>query len=525
MTTIRHDHSNTTAINNNNNNNNSSIYDGHAVSRSNELVSCAKTAWKIIYHQQQQQLQPHQSQQDPATTTTTTTTNTIPPTFRLASLSDPAPPSLVMLEDGLTLLRSMEYGLQQLQLLVRRRGHTNDPTQEIATLTQQLQQDTTELTEFCSSLLLLQQQQQQQQQPTRRRRRTISSQERKHWGYVVQWFQQVAAHFAEQLQECLKLRGEILTEQAQQRRKLTSATITNTNTNTSTKKSTIGNGALASKTATTTATRKTSVHNLRGVSSATTTTLYDSPLFQEPSSSSSKKLLSSSSSSGPNWSYNSGSALSGPNHSSSHVNGVSKETGTTSTASSTTYYNNNGLYEGYFGGGGGGGGGGYGGGYGGSGQSNYYHHHHNNNNNNNSHNSMGMRQRRGNISSSTIPAPAQQQQEQQIVEEEQKVHSQIQLRQNQRETQKRLEEAKQAETMLGELGRMFGKMSTLISQQGEMLEKIEDDVECALVDVQAGQEELTKLYSIKKGNRPLIIKTFAILNFLIIFMRIYYQKK
>ncbi|KAL3938476.1 MAG: hypothetical protein SGARI_001734 [Bacillariaceae sp.] len=67
-------------------------------------------------------------------------------------------------------------------------------------------------------------------------------------------------------------------------------------------------------------------------------------------------------------------------------------------------------------------------------------------------------------------------------------------------------------------------MSTLITQQGEQLEKIEDDVECALVDVTAGQEELTKLYSIKKGNRPLIIKTFLILNFLIVFMKAYARK-
>ena len=38
------------------------------------------------------------------------------------------------------------------------------------------------------------------------------------------------------------------------------------------------------------------------------------------------------------------------------------------------------------------------------------------------------------------------------------------------------------------------------------------------------QEELTKLYSIKKGNRPLIIKTFLILNFLIVFMKAYARK-
>jgi uncharacterized protein with ParB-like and HNH nuclease domain len=46
-------------------------------------------------------------------------------------------------------------------------------------------------------------------------------------------------------------------------------------------------------------------------------------------------------------------------------------------------------------------------------------------------------------------------------------------------------------------------------------------VEAALVDVAAGQQEITTLYSIKKGNRALIIKTFALLIFFIVFMRFY----
>jgi syntaxin 5 len=71
------------------------------------------------------------------------------------------------------------------------------------------------------------------------------------------------------------------------------------------------------------------------------------------------------------------------------------------------------------------------------------------------------------------------------------------------------------------LGTLFGKMSTLLSQQAEVVDKVEDDVEAAMVDVAAGHDEITTLYSIKKGNRALIIKVFAILIFFIIFMRIY----
>lgn len=64
-------------------------------------------------------------------------------------------------------------------------------------------------------------------------------------------------------------------------------------------------------------------------------------------------------------------------------------------------------------------------------------------------------------------------------------------------------------------------LQTLISQQSETIDKVEDDLEAAFVDVSAGQDEITTLYSIKKGNRALIIKTFAMLIFLIIFMKFY----
>jgi len=65
------------------------------------------------------------------------------------------------------------------------------------------------------------------------------------------------------------------------------------------------------------------------------------------------------------------------------------------------------------------------------------------------------------------------------------------------------------------------RTQTLISQQSEQIDKIEDDVEAASLDVQAGQNSITEVYSLKKGNRPLILRVFAILIFVIIFMRFY----
>eukprot|EP01082_Thalassiosira_pseudonana_P005777 g5294.t1 g5294 contig2:180304-180972(+) len=101
------------------------------------------------------------------------------------------------------------------------------------------------------------------------------------------------------------------------------------------------------------------------------------------------------------------------------------------------------------------------------------------------------------------------------------IQQQIQTRRQNRQTQSRLASARLAEKSIAELGTMFTKMSTLISQQGEMLERIEDDVEAAGGDIDAGHEELVKVYGMTKGNRALILKVFGILIGLIIFMKLY----
>jgi hypothetical protein len=98
---------------------------------------------------------------------------------------------------------------------------------------------------------------------------------------------------------------------------------------------------------------------------------------------------------------------------------------------------------------------------------------------------------------------------------------QISQRRERRATHARAQQARLAERSITELGVMFTKMSTLISQQGEVLERIEDDVEAAGMDIDAGHDELVKVYGMTKGNRGLILKVFGILIFLIIFMKLY----
>ena len=101
------------------------------------------------------------------------------------------------------------------------------------------------------------------------------------------------------------------------------------------------------------------------------------------------------------------------------------------------------------------------------------------------------------------------------------IQQQIQLRRENRATKNRAAQARLAERSIAELGVMFTKMSSLIVQQGEVLERIEDDVEAAGFDIDAGHDELVKVYGMTKGNRGLILKVFGILIFLIIFMKLY----
>jgi hypothetical protein len=484
----------------------------HAVSRSNELLSCAKTALKIA---QSSTIVDNNDNCENPLTHMSVESLCLNPMFRHP------PPTLAILEDGLTLLRAMEFSLHKLQALVRRRGHTNDPTEQISQLIHQLEQDTQELAEFVQGLS---------------RRKTRSKQASAHWQLIGTWFQLVASHQSVQLKEILKLRGTVLADQAQ-RRKLVSQQ--QQQQQQQQYKSTHGGGGPTTSTAAVAAVRnpprrpRTSGN---GNSTHTNTPLFDSPLFTATQSTT---MTATANHRTPAQSRN-GSANNNNNNNGSQAEASatfahpadaagaastfskppSSSSSTTTCSISTTSSSNGGgvstmakqptassYYASSSGYGGAAvgaaatatGGGGYGGGSGGG---------------------YGMRQRKGPSSSSSNNKNSTMTRQDESSTAVQ-MQMQIQERKQQRQTAQRVEEAQQAERQLGELGTLFGKMSTLISQQGEVLEKVEDDVEAALVDVTAGQEEITKLYHIKKGNRGLIIKTFAILIFLICFMRLY----
>jgi hypothetical protein len=395
------------------------LFQSNSVSRTDELLSCARTAFKIAT-----------SQGIPQQYTSVDFIKTHDTNYRPQPISS-------FLEEGLTLLRSMDHDVKSLQTLVKRRGQTNDPTREISTLAARLEQDTQELQEFTSKRLLQQ--------------RCATKSAQQHLQFVAAWFQQMSKHQSQKLQDVMELRGTVLRDQAHRRTMVTRQT------------------------------KPSSQIKGRRIAIKAATPLFDSPLFASTDSRQPPKY--------PN------------NHSKSTLQSTNHHPANDSASTEyDNYYNQSSSIGGpYYGGGAAAsnvGGLGYG--------------------------DVGMRNRRatssvGNwiINGRAMSVSQQETQNEALVQQD------LQQRQIQRQTAQRAREARQAERQIGELGQLFGKMSTLIATQGEVVEQIEEDVEAAHVDIVAGEKELSTLYQLKKGNRPLIIKVYAILIFLICFMRLY----
>ena len=65
------------------------------------------------------------------------------------------------------------------------------------------------------------------------------------------------------------------------------------------------------------------------------------------------------------------------------------------------------------------------------------------------------------------------------------------------------------------MGQLFSQMATLVSEQSELITRIEDDVEAGLHETLEAQGHLQTVHDITKGNRGLIIKIFLLLLFFI----------
>ena len=511
-----------------------------AVNRTNELLSCARTALKIGQtkrRQRQQQLREQQEQQGSSSglfeSRSYDTKDELPEwlmDINPAQLTLHQPlPSIInnshttasadstssLLSDSQSLLSLLDSNLSQLHSLVRKRGHTNDPTQQINSLMAKFQEAAQELKQVCELVRLagttaIADPLDTSATGNTNRRRKSSGQRRKHYELVSTQLELLAKERMERLKVELETRSQVLRDQTNRRKLLaTGAGAGATKTATATASANHGNGVSASSSSSPPSSRIPSrlsqPSRLPKSNAKSTPSQFQSPLFTATSG------ISSASSN------NGGGIQRRKNTTTAQYSNNNSNTTSSSSSSSSGY-------SGYAG---------YGGtstrtGYGGVSSSVT--------------SSMSSSSSASSFATGIRQRKQQQQQQQSRIQidsggdnDDDKynkgtssdsttnatVQQQIQERRQNRAAQSRLASARLAEKSIAELGVMFTKMSTLISQQGEVLERIEDDVEAAGLDIDAGHDELVKVYGMTKGNRGLILKVFGILIFMIVFMKLY----
>lgn len=77
------------------------------------------------------------------------------------------------------------------------------------------------------------------------------------------------------------------------------------------------------------------------------------------------------------------------------------------------------------------------------------------------------------------------------------------------------------ESHIVDLGQVFGKLATMIHEQQEMVERIDDNVDEALDHSNRAREQLMKYLTKLQSNRPLVLKTFGVLMAFIIFFLVF----
>jgi len=67
------------------------------------------------------------------------------------------------------------------------------------------------------------------------------------------------------------------------------------------------------------------------------------------------------------------------------------------------------------------------------------------------------------------------------------------------------------ERTISELGGIFGQLASMVSEQSEMIQRIDANTEDVVDNVQGAQRELLKYWSRVSGNRWLVAKMFGVL--------------
>lgn len=77
--------------------------------------------------------------------------------------------------------------------------------------------------------------------------------------------------------------------------------------------------------------------------------------------------------------------------------------------------------------------------------------------------------------------------------------------------QQRGEAIEAIEKTIGELGNIFGQLATMVSEQSDMIQRIDANTEDVVDNVEGAQRELLKYWSRVSSNRWLIAKMFGVL--------------
>eukprot|EP00922_Rhytidocystis_sp_ex-Travisia-forbesii_P010489 GHVS01015367.1.p1 GENE.GHVS01015367.1~~GHVS01015367.1.p1 ORF type:complete len:294 (+),score=61.69 GHVS01015367.1:351-1232(+) len=88
-------------------------------------------------------------------------------------------------------------------------------------------------------------------------------------------------------------------------------------------------------------------------------------------------------------------------------------------------------------------------------------------------------------------------------------------------SQERAEGMENVQRMIGELGQIFQKVASMVTQQEELVQRIDEDVDTSLHNVNQGQTELLNYFHRISSNRSLILKVFAILVAFVIFFVVF----
>lgn len=87
--------------------------------------------------------------------------------------------------------------------------------------------------------------------------------------------------------------------------------------------------------------------------------------------------------------------------------------------------------------------------------------------------------------------------------------------------QSRAEAVESVQRAIAELAQIFQKVATMVTQQEEMVQRIDQETDRTAANISMGQSELLRYYNSISSNRMLILKVFGVILFFILFFIVF----